>query len=370
MGRITFNGGTGHLRYITLRYGEYHEALHLVNVQSGQVLVENSNIVSNDNVAIFIENSRLVVRDTLINDNRAIGVYAYSNSSLEIYNSELRNNRNYGIWISNSHVHVDNTAFSGNGSGGDPYAEAVSIVGASSVVTLTNSTFQNNFHHPIKVEAGALPGTHLANNAISGNNPDRILIAGGTIARNTTLASPGAPFELSDDLVVAADAVLNLEPGVTVMGRSGSELRVAGSLQALGTSDQPVTFTSTSNSAMSQWSGIVFDGGIGNLDHVIVRYGGVSNSIGSRANVSLRSVLNGEVKIVDSEITNGYSGILVDEGHLSLADVTVSDIGTSTVSPAIQTRGHNTTLNMNRVTVRHNAGYGLYVENAEFDCRY
>ena len=134
------------------------------------MLVEYTSIVSNDNVAIFLENSRMVFRDSLISDNPGIGIYAYGNSNLEIYNSELRNNRDLGLWISNSRVVVDSTVFSGNGSS-NPYAEAVSILGASSVVTLTNNTLQNNSHHPIKVEAGALPGMHLSNNTFSGNNP-------------------------------------------------------------------------------------------------------------------------------------------------------------------------------------------------------
>ena len=97
---------------------------------------------------------------------------------------------------------------------------------------------------------------------------------GGTISASEEWCLADGLHQLSGDVTVAAGVTLTIEPGVIVMGSSGTEIRVQGVLQALGTESQPITFTSAADSGPFQWSGLLFDGGSGHLRHSTVRYSG------------------------------------------------------------------------------------------------
>ena len=60
----------------------------------------------------------------------------------------------------------------------------------------------------------------------------------------------------------------------------------------------------STNTGANQWSGLVFDGGTGELDHATVRYGGQPNSINTTCgssglgfNIAVRNVQAGEVRM-------------------------------------------------------------------------
>jgi hypothetical protein len=86
-------------------------------------------------------------------------------------------------------------------------------------------------------------------------------------------------------------------------GRAGNatlrQLIVNGTLTAIGTSLQPITFTSSVDSAPGQWNGIQFRAGSGSsaLKYVNVRYGGGGSA--SQAN-SMVEIKGGTVTVEDS----------------------------------------------------------------------
>jgi len=66
-----------------------------------------------------------------------------------------------------------------------------------------------------------------------------------------------------------------VEPGVEVRFDQHTGLEVDGTLKALGTATQPITFTSTSlTPTPGWWSGIYLRYGTGVLDYVTTEYGG------------------------------------------------------------------------------------------------
>jgi hypothetical protein len=76
----------------------------------------------------------------------------------------------------------------------------------------------------------------------------------GRIEQDATWALDGSPFVLIGQVVVAADVTLTIDPAVQVRGTAGSSLVVKGALNASGTQEQRIIFTS--DSGQQDWSGI------------------------------------------------------------------------------------------------------------------
>ena len=87
----------------------------------------------------------------------------------------------------------------------------------------------------------------------------------GHISADTTWTLANSPYVLTGDVIVDPGVTLTIQAGVVVQGRGGVELQVQGHLQALGTTTQPITFTSETDSGPNEWAGLVFDGGTGHL---------------------------------------------------------------------------------------------------------
>ena len=70
---------------------------------------------------------------------------------------------------------------------------------------------------------------------------------GGTIATNTEWTINDSPIVFNGSVTVAANATLTIDSGVTVNFGAYSSLTVAGTLTAIGTPDNPITFTIPEN---------------------------------------------------------------------------------------------------------------------------
>ncbi len=67
----------------------------------------------------------------------------------------------------------------------------------------------------------------------------------GDITADTNLTLNGSPYVVSQDLVVAENATLTIQPGVQLHFDAGVALKVKGSLQAKGNSRERIVFTKT-----------------------------------------------------------------------------------------------------------------------------
>ncbi|MGM0559025.1 MAG: hypothetical protein ACQEVA_21755, partial [Myxococcota bacterium] len=86
--------------------------------------------------------------------------------------------------------------------------------------------------------------------SFSGNNPDAIQISDGDYGDDATLVNAGIPYIAADDIITRGAMTLTIEPGVEVqvgvdkridLGYSGDQVTV----NAAGTSDQPIRFVGT-----------------------------------------------------------------------------------------------------------------------------
>ena len=91
---------------------------------------------------------------------------------------------------------------------------------------------------------------------------------GGYITANLTLTKACSPYHITEGIRVDGNAILTIEPGVTLAFESGLGIGIgyddstSGKLVAVGTAQSLITFTSAAASpAAGDWSGIYFWGG-------------------------------------------------------------------------------------------------------------
>jgi MYXO-CTERM domain-containing protein len=97
----------------------------------------------------------------------------------------------------------------------------------------------------------------------------------GAINLDTTWNLAGSPYIMGADVTVQPGITLTIEPGVVVRGTNASsndvELFVNGTLRAVGTQAQPITFEGTTNTTSGFWEGLtVAAGAVVVLDHVAI----------------------------------------------------------------------------------------------------
>ncbi len=138
------------------------------------------------------------------------------------------------------------------------------VVSANARPTATDCEFINNGGYPISAYATSFAAVSGVGNKFSGNNPNRILIAGNNITQSCTWNNPSVPVEVSSSIQVFGDAlpspILKINSGLTLLFRTGMYMYIGhttasaylGGLQADGATFSPLSGVS------GGWSGIHF----------------------------------------------------------------------------------------------------------------
>jgi hypothetical protein len=151
----------------------------------------------------------------------------------------------------------------------------------------------------------------------------------GLITKDTVWTLVDSPFVVSKDVTVAPAVTLTIEPGVTVKFGGNFSLFVAGSLQAVGTANQKITFTSNYNeSSAGDWIKIEFTGATqSTLTYCVIEYAvnavTMENSNVEVKNTEIRfcnengvAAWNSTLRIQDSVISDSnMSGIYLADGN-------------------------------------------------------
>ena len=326
---ITFDGGTGTLRHAVVRYagrrtyicgaGVNSAAINVRNVQAGMVTIQDS----------------------------------------EVRDSSYYNNSDHGLCVKDSRVAVIDTTFSGIGDNAGAMDYPVYISGPTSDVSLSGLRLENNIYNRVILDLGAMTGHDFTLSA-------QPVMDGYELYRGTA----GSHF------IVPAGTTMTVEPGVTVFNNwdINQTLVVQGHLQAVGTEEAPVVFTSRQDSGPYQWKGITFEGGTGLLRHAIVRYAGRGSygGPGGGSGITAANVQTGEVRIENSQVRDISGGSLTANYGLTLLNsrAVVSDTLFTAISDAVGPNPaaiwvkDNSTLTLSGSAVQDNVRNGLLVEGA------
>jgi hypothetical protein len=266
------------------------------------------------------------------------GVTVSEGAAPTIANSFIHANKEGAVWISGASPEVRGNTISGNGStainfsapqgspgsikvdenlieGNKGAGISVSAPTASTQIesaSMGGNTIKGNAGKAIDYDAYATTSTqyhsnpvppNIATNTIIGNSQNGIWLR-GKVAQSTTWEDNGYPFVIESEAPIIDGATLTLGPGLVIKG----PLRVGGIqdgvLNAEGTVEDPVIFTSPKDDSVGgdsngngaatvpapgDWSDLLFEAkGGGILDHVIVRYGGRSSYSGEYAAVAAK----------------------------------------------------------------------------------
>ena len=262
---------------------------------------------------------------------------------------------------------------------GAPYSGTWSIAGLSAgqSIELTASQMMTQpgaFGLLVTADStDALPETHESNN--TGQSEIGVLGAipyCGNIAGDVTWAY--AVFVPTCDITVLDGATLTVRSGAVVKPVDGVGLFIYGRLDAIGTVDKPVVFTSyhtdayggdtnddgnSSVPAGGDWLTIhVAPTGRAHFDHALIRYGGGSRS-GYAANVVRNE--GGTLRLADSRIESGASmGIRVTSGSKLTVEGSVLQNNAGTGIDFIQTNGAAAPTISNTAFIS-NAGYAVFL---------
>jgi hypothetical protein len=182
---------------------------------------------------------------------------------------------------SGGHLSMNYTTLRHSGS----YGFIASTGSSTEIQSFIGNTITLNEDAPLNIAANLI-GDLDANNSFTGNitssggDNDYILVAGRSsgdeVVRDQTWRNYGINYHMpSNRSSIAAE--LTLSPGVTLVFPADAMLEIdtEGTLIAIGTSSEPITFTGEQASP-GFWQGIQFTFNSTNntLDHTIVEYGG------------------------------------------------------------------------------------------------
>jgi RHS repeat-associated protein len=266
--------------------------------------------VYSNTAAITINGVSPTITNSTIRNNKYYGISTTGGGAPEIGSSSILNNGSIGIYYSagsrqSGEIKIHGNLIEGNGG---PAAVYVGTSGSDvRGTTLGDNTIKDNTStDAVYFSGGELP-PDIGENTLSGNKGNYLVLA-GTLSQSAEWADHGYPV-LVGSLTIATGATLTLDPGVTI--KSNGALSVSGTLEALGTSEEPVLFTSQTDSAAGQWQGITFNSGSSAsvLDHAEVRYAGSSSNT---AAITINGV---SPTITNSTIRNNrYYGVFATGG--------------------------------------------------------
>ncbi|KPJ87986.1 MAG: hypothetical protein AMJ53_17410, partial [Gammaproteobacteria bacterium SG8_11] len=194
----------------------------------------------------------------------------------------------------------------------------------------------------------------------------------GIISNDTTWALQDAPFIVADNVTVAAQVTLTIEPGVQVIFNGPYWLKVEGTLLAQGTAVNPIIFAS--ESAGAYWHRLEFlpgsDASI--LSYVTLSHAGSDSISGSQAYGALYLAGStpelSHLRILNNQVTGLFAENITTELTLSDSEIIGNTNNTTagTGAGGVFIEGTNaasvTISDSNIVNNRSNShGGGLYV---------
>ncbi len=351
-GGVYFDDGAddaiSRIEYATVEYAGVTNSAG-IRSNSSSPIIRNCTVRHSSVYGLYLQSSGATVESCLVTSTASNGIRVDLGGSPLVKGSTVTAPTGPGIFVSGSNSarfenNVSaNTIFFDN-AGGDP--------------VLTGNTFSNLDAFPIRVGADDV-GELLGGNTLQGGSAaGRIEVMGETVDNDATWPANAFPYQIIGSVTVAGTttqpATLTISPGAVLRFNAGiglyiGTLSLKGALVAVGTSGQPIRFT-TSNAvpAPGQWASVYFDAesvdASSVLEQCIVEYGGASDLGNVRAansaptirsctirNGSGRGIYgtSGASPVVQGNTLSGNAGFDIELTGASNATVTGNTVATS-----------------------------------------
>ncbi len=182
-------------------------------------------------------------------------------------------------------------------------SDGLRILGSQPVVAFCY--FHDNWASAVSMDLSSDPV--ITQPEIAGNLINGLAVDGGTLSADANWDDPDIVYYIVDSVSIPSGRRLAIAPG-QIIKLSGKMITVAGTLQAVGTPDLPIVFTSLRDDSAGgdtnkdgptggfngDWGRVEFTAASASneLGHVEFRYGGGSNSAGTLVFSGLQANLN------------------------------------------------------------------------------
>lgn len=202
----------------------------------------------------------------------------------------------------------------------------------------------------------------------------------GTITEDQTWCLAGSPHLITGWLSIDPGVTVTVEPGSMV--QSDYLITVKGSLIAIGTSMQPITFTSMADSAPAQWRGIAFYGAqaAGDLRYVTVRRAGWSNNLAIDFNhtglISAKDLTQHTLRIEHSQLIDAndvsnfdealFRGLYLQNSNAIVTDNLFANLGDAANEFPIYLAGNILDVTVTNNTLTNNSNNRIAIGRPSF----
>lgn len=208
---------------------------------------------------------------------------------------------------------------------------------------------------------------------------------GGLIDTDTTWTLAGSPYIVTSHILVASGIRLTIEPGVQVRFNGHYNLKVEGNIQAKGTFDNEILFTSNlSPQGYNDWYDIWVHNSTGSeISWAIIEYGGrivVDGGTGNKINNCIvRYSENVAFQLVETANAIVNNNHLLDCGAVSFVNTlnniyfvnnTMENLFMDTTGMAISIYGSRPVINQNNFLNISSYIVSMYQTNGIIDARY
>ena len=308
--RISFSDSVidflAQIEHVVIRYGGSGNQGSLY-LDRSDISIISSEISKGNSFGIYVYNcSPLIEGNTISNNGRESygnGLYLYNYSSTVspvIRNNTITGSYTNGIYSLSSTPLIEGNTITDNGTWG------IFFNSSPNTPEIKKNIITGNYRSMI-IPVSAMPGSDAAiedKNTLAPNTINGIWIRGSSRSSDLDFERlyTGESYEINtyqiyDTLTMSSGSKLTVAPGVVVKFYSGAGLTINGALDAQGTSDLPVVFTSYkddryggdlnldgygSSPANGDWRGIYFTNSADDancvIDHAVIRFGGSANS--------------------------------------------------------------------------------------------
>ncbi len=277
------------LESVDIRYGGGNSE-GSIYINRADIAIVNSRITDGSSYGIYSSNTSALLEGNTISGHKYQGLYLNGGSPV-VRGNTITNNERDGLVINSASPTIDGNTITDNLGWG------IYFNYASTTPVITGNTVTGN-ERSVRLPASAVPSA-IDGNVLLPNKFNSITILGNTRTSDlqlSVLSNGGAElntYEVSRIMTMSAGTTLTVDPGVIIkFTYYDSGLNIHGNLQAVGTAQQHIVFTSVwdeahggdfngygslSTPAPGSWGGIFISSqslGPNNIAYTDMYYGG------------------------------------------------------------------------------------------------